>query len=75
MSGAGVRSATKPCERLGAGVFCALFCASLPPQPISSAMSTDNLAALTASHRAVAAKRRARRQQVAEVVFDDDARR
>ncbi|KAF9481540.1 hypothetical protein BDN70DRAFT_803314 [Pholiota conissans] len=35
----------------------------------------SNLTLLTRAHAAVAAKRRARRDQVKEVVFDDDARR
>ncbi|CAA7259095.1 unnamed protein product [Cyclocybe aegerita] len=38
-------------------------------------MSTTNLAALTSSHRAIAAKKRAKNQQLKEVVFDEDARR
>ncbi|KAJ3513789.1 hypothetical protein NMY22_g14938 [Coprinellus aureogranulatus] len=35
----------------------------------------DNLAALTQSHKAIAAKKLARRGQLKEVIFDDDARR
>lgn len=35
----------------------------------------NNLAALTQSHKAIAAKKNARRGQVKEVLFDDDARR
>ncbi|TEB38414.1 hypothetical protein FA13DRAFT_1726094 [Coprinellus micaceus] len=38
-------------------------------------MSTNNLALLTQSHNAIAAKKNARRGQVKEIVFDDDARR
>jgi ribosomal RNA-processing protein 17 len=38
-------------------------------------MASNNLARLTRAHDAVAAKRRAKRHQLAEVVFDDDARR
>jgi len=35
----------------------------------------SNLAILTTAHTAVAAKKRARRDQLKEVVFDEDARR
>ncbi|KAF5317218.1 hypothetical protein D9611_003988 [Ephemerocybe angulata] len=35
----------------------------------------NNLAALTQSHKAIAAKKNARRTQVKEVIFDDEARR
>jgi ribosomal RNA-processing protein 17 len=35
----------------------------------------SNIALLTKSHRAIASKKRARKEQVKEVVFDDDARR
>lgn len=38
-------------------------------------MNNNNLAILTRAHTAIAAKRRARREQLKEVVFDDDARR
>jgi len=39
-------------------------------------MSTsNNIAFLTRSHNAIAAKKKARREQVKEVLFDDDARR
>jgi len=36
---------------------------------------SSNLALLTQAHTAIAAKRRARKTQIAEIVFDDDARR
>jgi len=35
----------------------------------------SNLAILTQSHRAVAAKKREKRNQIKEIVFDEDARR
>ncbi|RDB25053.1 Ribosomal RNA-processing protein 17 [Hypsizygus marmoreus] len=35
----------------------------------------QNLAILTQSHKAIAAKKKAKRDQIKEVVFDDDARR
>ncbi|PCH43489.1 hypothetical protein WOLCODRAFT_153539 [Wolfiporia cocos MD-104 SS10] len=38
-------------------------------------MAPSNLAVLTNSHRVVAAKRRAKKEQIKEVVFDDNARR
>ncbi|RXW22019.1 hypothetical protein EST38_g3833 [Candolleomyces aberdarensis] len=38
-------------------------------------MASSNLARLTRAHSAVAAKRHAKRRQLAEVVFDDEARR
>ncbi|TFK44806.1 nucleolar protein 12-domain-containing protein [Crucibulum laeve] len=38
-------------------------------------MAYNNLAALTQSHKAIAAKKKARREQIKEVVFDDEARR
>ena len=38
-------------------------------------MATSNLSALTKSHRIVAAKKKAKREQIKEIVFDDDARR
>lgn len=41
----------------------------------SHLMSTTNLDLLTKSHRAISAKRRAKQNQVKEVVFDDNARR
>lgn len=44
---------------------------SLPP----SLSMSSNLARLTRAHTAVAAKRRAKKNQVKEVVFDEDARR
>jgi len=34
-----------------------------------------NLALLTQSHQAIAAKKRAKRDQIKEVIFDDNARR
>ncbi|KAI0940523.1 hypothetical protein AcW1_003696 [Taiwanofungus camphoratus] len=37
-------------------------------------MAPSNLAVLTSSHRIVAAKKRARREQIKEIVFDDAAR-
>lgn len=38
-------------------------------------MESSNIASLTKSHRAIAGKKRARREQIKEIVFDDDARR
>ncbi|KJA29039.1 hypothetical protein HYPSUDRAFT_33549 [Hypholoma sublateritium FD-334 SS-4] len=38
-------------------------------------MNNNNLARLTRAHTVIAAKRRARSEQVKEVIFDDDARR
>lgn len=35
----------------------------------------DNLAKLTHSHTVIAAKKRAKRQQISEIIFDDNARR
>lgn len=35
----------------------------------------SNLSVLTQSHKAIAAKKRAKKEQIKEVVFDDDARR
>ncbi len=35
----------------------------------------SNLAVLTQSHTAVAAKKRAKREQIKEILFDDNARR
>ncbi|KAJ3569850.1 hypothetical protein NP233_g4774 [Leucocoprinus birnbaumii] len=35
----------------------------------------DNLASLTRSHTLIAAKKRAKRQQIPQVIFDEDARR
>ncbi|KAG6918716.1 hypothetical protein DXG01_012201 [Tephrocybe rancida] len=35
----------------------------------------QNLAILTQSHKAIAAKKKAKREQIKEIVFDDDARR
>lgn len=35
----------------------------------------SNLSVLTQSHKAIAAKKRAKKDQIKEVVFDDDARR
>jgi ribosomal RNA-processing protein 17 len=35
----------------------------------------SNLSVLTQSHQAIASKKRAKQEQVKEVVFDDDARR
>ena len=37
--------------------------------------SRSNLSVLTQSHKAVAAKKRAKKEQIKEIVFDDDARR
>jgi hypothetical protein len=42
--------------------------------PLTS-MPRNNLAALTQSHNAIAAKKRAKREQIKEILFDDDARR
>lgn len=41
----------------------------------SSQMTTGNLASLTRSHGAIAAKKRAKSTQINEILFDDDARR
>jgi alkylhydroperoxidase/carboxymuconolactone decarboxylase family protein YurZ len=38
-------------------------------------MSNNNLASLTRSHAAIAAKKRAKSTQIKEILFDDDARR
>ncbi|EGO00001.1 hypothetical protein SERLA73DRAFT_180357 [Serpula lacrymans var. lacrymans S7.3] len=38
-------------------------------------MQPSNYAVLTQSHRAIAAKKRARKEQIKEVLFDEDARR
>ncbi|KAH7926509.1 hypothetical protein BV22DRAFT_1062709 [Leucogyrophana mollusca] len=38
-------------------------------------MQRSNLAVLTQSHKAIAAKKRAKRDQIKEVIFDEDARR
>ncbi|KAI9059111.1 hypothetical protein FKP32DRAFT_1580175 [Trametes sanguinea] len=38
-------------------------------------MGQNNLATLTKSHNIVAAKKKAKREQIKEIVFDDDARR
>ncbi|KAJ2996071.1 hypothetical protein NUW54_g7283 [Trametes sanguinea] len=38
-------------------------------------MGPNNLATLTKSHNIVAAKKKAKREQIKEIVFDDDARR
>ena len=38
-------------------------------------MAHDNIALLTTSHSAIAAKKRAKHAQVKEIVFDEDARR
>ncbi|KAG5649759.1 hypothetical protein H0H81_002144 [Sphagnurus paluster] len=35
----------------------------------------QNLAVLTQSHKAIAAKKKAKREQIKEIIFDDDARR
>jgi hypothetical protein len=35
----------------------------------------NNLAVLTQSHKAIAAKKKAKRDQIKEIIFDDDARR
>ena len=40
-----------------------------------STMANDNIALLTRSHNAIAAKRRAKHAQIKEIVFDDEARR
>jgi ribosomal RNA-processing protein 17 len=42
--------------------------------PLTS-MPRNNLAALTQSHNAIAAKKKAKREQIKEILFDDDARR
>jgi hypothetical protein len=38
-------------------------------------MASSNLAVLTQSHKAIAAKRRAKKEQIKEIIFDEDARR
>lgn len=38
-------------------------------------MASSNLAVLTSSHKIIAAKRRAKKEQIKEIVFDDTARR
>ena len=38
-------------------------------------MATSNITVLTKSHHIVAAKKKAKREQIKEIVFDDDARR
>ena len=38
-------------------------------------MAPSNLAVLTKSHNIIAAKKRAKKEQIKEVVFDEDARR
>ena len=38
-------------------------------------MTPSNLAVLTRSHKIIASKKRAKKEQVKEVVFDEDARR
>lgn len=38
-------------------------------------MASSNLSVLTKSHKIVAAKRRAKKEQIKEIVFDDTARR
>ncbi|KAF9012425.1 nucleolar protein 12-domain-containing protein [Cyathus striatus] len=38
-------------------------------------MSRNNIALLTQSHKALAAKRKAKREQIKEILFDEDARR
>ena len=43
------------------------------PSAVSNMAS--NLAVLTQSHTAVAAKKRAKREQIKEILFDDNARR
>jgi ribosomal RNA-processing protein 17 len=35
----------------------------------------NNIALLTQSHKAIAAKKKARREQIKEITFDDEARR
>lgn len=48
---------------------------SSQPCPKPKTMRSSNLATLTHSHRIVAAKRRAKKEQIKEIVFDDAARR
>jgi len=35
----------------------------------------NNIALLTQSHKAIAAKKKAKRNQIKEIIFDDEARR
>lgn len=44
-------------------------------KPCTASSMDSNLNILTQSHRAVAAKKREKRNQIKEIVFDDDARR
>lgn len=37
-------------------------------------MAPSNLAVLTKSHKIIASKKRAKKEQIKEVLFDDDAR-
>lgn len=46
-----------------------------PPATILSSSMNSNIAILTQSHRVIAAKKRDKRSQIKEIVFDDDARR
>lgn len=43
--------------------------------PFTSIMPRNNLDTLTQSHNAIAAKKKAKREQIKEILFDDDARR
>jgi hypothetical protein len=47
----------------------------LHPQRTTTFSMDSNIAVLTQSHRAVAAKKREKRNQIKEIVFDEDARR
>ena len=57
----------------------------ITPSPIGNFLIDDsafpfylmpnNIALLTQSHKAIAAKKRARREQIKEIKFDDEARR
>lgn len=52
-------------------------CAFKGPAPKGNScfLSMSNIAVLTRAHSVVAAKKRAKREQIKEVLFDDDARR
>jgi hypothetical protein len=57
----------------------------ITPSPIGNILINDsafpfhlmpnNIALLTQSHKAIAAKKKARREQIKEITFDDEARR
>ena len=43
--------------------------------PLTSTMNSSNITLLTQSHAVAAKKRKAKRDEIQEVVFDDEARR